>query len=96
MHMKIRELLYQVITEHPDIELSKFLHDESISKYKLVVFFQKLEQLTQENLEHYIKFVKVCPDRKLYDLYAYLGYYIMQFEIDRTTHYIESLFEEKS
>jgi hypothetical protein len=94
--MKIKELLHRVIKEHPDIELSKFLHDETISKYKLVAFFQRLENLTQENLDHYIQFVKVCPDRKLYDLYAYLGYYIMQFEIERTTIYIKSLFEEKS
>jgi hypothetical protein len=94
MEMKIKDIIYRVINDNPQIELSKFLHDENISRYKLLIFFQKLEALAEVKLTPYLKFVKTCTDEKLFHLYAYLGYYIMQAEIDRAKNYIESLFEK--
>jgi hypothetical protein len=74
--------------------LSEFLHDEKISRQKLLIFFQKLEQLSQIELSTYIQFVKTCEIEKLYELYAYLGYFIMKAEIDRTKNHIELLFKK--
>ncbi|WP_028776287.1 hypothetical protein [Shimazuella kribbensis] len=94
MAMKIKNIIYHTINTNPEIELSKFLHDETISRYKLLIFFQKLEALTEVNLTPYKKFVRTCTDEKLFNLYAYLGYYIMQAEIDRAKNHIESLFKK--
>jgi uncharacterized pyridoxamine 5'-phosphate oxidase family protein len=58
MEMKIKDIIYHVIKDNPEIELSKFLHDENIIRYKLLVFFQKLEALAEVKLTPYLKFVK--------------------------------------
>lgn len=69
-------------------------HDDKISRHKLLIFFQKLEELSKVKLTPYLEFVKTCNDEKLYDLYAYLGYFIMKYEINRTKNHIESLFQK--
>jgi hypothetical protein len=92
--MKIKDIIYKVIQDNPQIELSKFLHDENISRHKLLIFFQKLEELSGVELSTYINFVKTCESEKLCDLYAYLGYFIMKAELDRTKNHIESLMKK--
>jgi hypothetical protein len=92
--MKIKELIYQIVMEHQDVELSKFLHDEEISRHKLLNFIQKLEKLANKSLNAYIHYVKTCTEEKLYHMYAYLGFHIMQAEMERAKKQIESLFKD--
>jgi hypothetical protein len=92
--MKIKDIICKIIHDNPDIELSKFLHDEKITRLNLLIFFQKLEELSEIKLTTYIKFVKTCETEKLYDLYAYLGYFIMKAELDRTKNHIKSLLKK--
>jgi hypothetical protein len=92
--MKIKDLIYHVVQDYPEVELSKFLHDEQISRHKLLNFIQKLEKLANESLNAYIHYVKTCTEEKLYHMYAYLGFHIMQAEMERAKKQIESLFED--
>jgi len=94
--MKIKDIIYFVIQEYPDLELAKFLHDEKISRNKLLIFFQELEALSEIDLSVYYTFVKTCPDEKLFDLYAYLAYYIIKSEIKRSKDYMEYLLKKDS
>jgi hypothetical protein len=94
MPMQIKDVIFLVVKENKDLELSQLLKGSRVTRDTLLRLLQKLEHFSKINLSAYINFVETSTEEgKIIDLYNYLGYYIMQAEIERAKKYLENMFE---
>jgi hypothetical protein len=94
MPLQIKDVIFLVVKENKDLELSQLLKGNRVTRDTLLRLLQKLEHFSKINLSSYINFVETSTEEgKIIDFYNYLGYYIMQAEINRAKRHLENMFE---